>query len=110
VIPPGQTADVELKFEPPTALDPSTLPIYSGFIEFQSQEETLKVTYMGVVGSLKDEIVLDSSDSFFGAALPTVLNDTGDVQTGPQNYTFVGEDVPKLLLRLVLCALVEFPL
>ncbi|KAK7473104.1 hypothetical protein VKT23_001205 [Stygiomarasmius scandens] len=101
VIPPGQTADVELKFEPPTALDPSTLPIYSGFIEFQSQEETLKVTYMGVVGSLKDEIVLDSSDSFFGAALPTILNDTGDVQTGPQNYTFVGEDVPKLLLRLL---------
>jgi len=49
---------------------------------------------------LKDKQVLDNTDVLFGVDLPVVLDSTGNVQEGPTNYTFVGDDFPTLLFRL----------
>ncbi|KAJ7346952.1 subtilisin-like protease, partial [Mycena albidolilacea] len=98
---PGATKQVHAIFTPPSGVDNTTLPVYSGFIHVTSPAETLKVTYLGVAASLKATSVLDSTDEFFGIGLPAVINANGRPQEGPTNYTFMGQDFPFLLLRQV---------
>ncbi|KAF8149470.1 pyrolysin [Crassisporium funariophilum] len=97
---PGQTQTVVATFKPPTGLDKSTFPVFSGFIEIAGPSENLHVTYLGLQGSLKDMQVIDNTDVIFGVPIPAVLDAAGDVQSGPANYTFVNGDVPTLLWRL----------
>ena len=97
---PGQTVSVTATITPPSGVDASTFPVYSGFIQIESKDETLHVTYLGVANALKRKMVTDNTDEFFGVPLPTLLDSTGDVQDGPLNYTFVGEDFPTFLGRL----------
>ncbi|PPQ90634.1 hypothetical protein CVT25_006617 [Psilocybe cyanescens] len=99
---PGQTQTVTAVFKPPTGFDASTFPVFSGFIQVAgaSAADTFHVSYLGLQGSLKNKQVIDDTDVFFGVPIPALLDSAGDVQAGPLNYTFVGDDVPTLLWRL----------
>lgn len=99
---PGQTQTVIATFRFPNSLDPTTFPVFSGFIQVAgpSVADTAHVSYLGLQGSLKTAQVIDDTDVFFGTPIPTLLDSNGDVQAGPLNYTFVNEDVPTLLWRL----------
>ncbi|PPQ89471.1 hypothetical protein CVT25_011997 [Psilocybe cyanescens] len=98
---PGQSQTVVASFRPPTGLDASTYPVYSGFIDVVSGSEKYHVSYLGLVGSLKNKQVVDNTDYFFGFPIPAILDAAGDIQGGAANYTFVDGDYPSLLWRLV---------
>lgn len=100
VVLPGQTAKVLATFRPPRGLDNTQFPVFSGFIQLTAPGETYHVSYLGLSASLKDKQVIDNTDEFFGVPLPTLLDSAGNVQAGPANYTFVGDDAPALLFRL----------
>jgi hypothetical protein len=89
-------------FSPPKDVDQSRYPVYSGFIEVNgpTAADSYHVSYLGLLGSLKDKQVLDDTDAFFDVPLPVVLNPAQEAQLGPMNYTFVGDDAPMLLYRL----------
>jgi hypothetical protein len=86
-------------FTPPSGLDATTYPTYSGFIQVTSGTENLHLSYIGLAASLKDKQTLDDTDYFFGVPIPLILDAVGDIQTEPTNYTFVGGDFPTLLWR-----------
>lgn len=98
---PFQTVRITVFITPPSGVDASTFPVYSGFIKIQSGSENLHVTYLGLAASLKTKQVIDNTDEFFGVPLPALLDAAGDVQPGATNYTFVGDDFPTLLTRYV---------
>ncbi|KAF9488775.1 hypothetical protein BDN71DRAFT_1512742, partial [Pleurotus eryngii] len=63
---PGHSKDVTIKFAPPNNANPKQLPVYSGFIRIASPDEALKVTYLGTVGSLRAEPIIDQTEQYFG--------------------------------------------
>jgi len=89
-------------FTPPSGLDASTYPVYSGFIDVTSGSETVHVSYLGLLGSLKDKQVIDTTDAVLGFKVPAILNATQHPQVDPTNYTFVGKDHPSFVFRFVL--------
>ncbi|KAI0045501.1 subtilisin-like protease [Auriscalpium vulgare] len=97
---PGQSWPISVHVTPPTTGDPTTVPIFSGFIKIQSETEITHATYLGLKGSLRDVQVVDNTDVTFGFDLPALIDTSGSPQTGPFNYTFVGYDWPLGLLRL----------
>ncbi|KAK2464348.1 hypothetical protein APHAL10511_003805 [Amanita phalloides] len=97
----GSTVKIEATITPPTGVDSTLFPVYSGFIEIDSGTERLHVTYLGLAASLKNKQVVDDTSTFFGFGLPAVSKPNGQVQSGPTNYTFIHGNVPKLLFRLV---------
>ncbi|CDO69143.1 hypothetical protein BN946_scf185042.g45 [Trametes cinnabarina] len=97
---PGQTQEITAHFAPPTGLDPTTFPVFSGFIEIANAEESYQVSYLGSVGSLKDVQVVDDTDVFFGVNLPILTDSAGNFLLNATNFTFVGDDFPMVLLRL----------
>ncbi|TDZ40669.1 Minor extracellular protease vpr [Colletotrichum trifolii] len=59
VVPAGGSADVKLTVAPPSGLNATLLPVYSGYITLDgSNGETLSVPYLGVGGSMRDTPVL----------------------------------------------------
>lgn len=96
---PGQTQTIFAHITPPKAVDATTFPVFSGFIDITSATEILHVTYLGLAAALKDKQVIDDTDEFFGVPLPAVLDSVGDVQVNATNYTFVGDDFPTILFR-----------
>ena len=90
---------MSVSISPPKGLDSSTYPVFSGFITISNGAESYHVTYLGIAASLRDKQVLDTTDEFFGVDLPALLDSQGNIQDGPVNYTFVGDDVPTLLTR-----------
>ena len=44
--------------------------------------------------------MVDNSDVFFGVNLPALGASNGSFILGPQNFTFVGDDFPTLVMRL----------
>ena len=96
---PGKTQTVKVKFTQPTGLDPKTFPVYSGFIEVNSESESLHAVYLGMVGDLKTKQVLDNTSSFFGFQIPAIITPNFQPQVQPTNYTFNGTDNPFLLFR-----------
>ncbi|KAJ6625831.1 subtilisin-like protease [Mycena sp. CBHHK59/15] len=98
---PGQTQQVVATVKPPTGVDTTTFPVYSGFIQVTSGTEVLHATYLGLAASLKDKQVVDNTDAIFGVALPAILDSAGDIQDAPVNYTFIGDDAPTILWRQV---------
>jgi hypothetical protein len=96
---PGQSHQVVATITPPKGVDATTFPVYSGFIDVTSGNETVHATYLGLAASLKDAQVVDNTDIIFGIDLPALLDSQGNVQDGPLNYTFVGDDAPTLLWR-----------
>ncbi|KAI0363362.1 subtilisin-like protease [Pilatotrama ljubarskyi] len=97
---PGQTQEITAHITPPTGLDPTTFPVFSGFIELANAEESFQVTYLGLAGALKDVQVVDDTDVFFGVDLPVLTDAAGNFLTGPTNFTFIGDDAPTVLMRL----------
>jgi hypothetical protein len=93
----------------PTSLDPTTFPVFSGFIQLvgPTVSQSFHVSYLGLAGSLKNKQVVDDTDVFFGVPLPTLLDASGNVQAGPANYTFVNGDGPTLLWRYALLFFVD---
>ncbi|KAF8893560.1 subtilisin-like protease [Infundibulicybe gibba] len=97
---PGKTQSVTAHFTLPTGIDASTFPLFSGFIQITSGSENLHVSYIGLGAALKDKQVVDNTDVFFGAPLPFLIDAGGNIETGPLNFTFVGNDFPTLVFRL----------
>ncbi|OCH84198.1 subtilisin-like protease [Obba rivulosa] len=97
---PGQTQEITAHITPPSGVDPSILPIFSGFIEIASGTESYQVTYLGLAASLINAQVVDDSDVFFGVDLPVIIDASGNFQNTTTNYTFVGADFPSVLMRL----------
>ncbi|KAJ7602261.1 peptidase S8/S53 domain-containing protein [Roridomyces roridus] len=98
---PGQAQQVVATISPPQGLDPSTLPVYSGFIYATSGNDSVHATYLGVAAPLRNAQVLDDTDSIFGFNLPVILDPNGNPQNTPTNYTFVGGNAPTVLWRQV---------
>ncbi|KAI0335098.1 subtilisin-like protease [Cubamyces sp. BRFM 1775] len=97
---PGQTQEITALISPPTGLDPTTVPVFSGFIEISNAQESYQVSYLGLAGALKDVQVVDDTDVFFGVNLPVLTDAAGNFITNATNFTFVGDDAPTVLLRL----------
>ncbi|TFK67380.1 subtilisin-like protease [Pluteus cervinus] len=97
----GASQEVTATFSFPDWVDPSSYPVYSGFIEITGQKDILQVSYLGLGAALKDKQVLDNTADFFGVTLPAILDSEGNVQLDTANYTFKGLDYPTLLFRLV---------
>jgi hypothetical protein len=102
-VPPGGSQIVVAVFRPPTGIDKTTFPVFSGFIQVigPTVAETFHVSYLGLAASLKDKQVLDDTDVFFGMKIPVLLDSVGNVQSAPLNYTFVNDDMPTLLWRCI---------
>ena len=97
---PGQTQQITAHITPPSSIDPSILPVFSGFVQVESATETFHVTYLGVGAALKDAQVVDNTNTFLGVDLPVLTDPAGTFFTNATNFTFVGDDVPQLLVRL----------
>lgn len=111
MVPPGEKATITATFTPPVGLDPSTYPVYSGWITVASKSDVLQLPYVGAVGVLGNKDTIDPSADLFGFTTPTLIDRaTGQPQDGPQNYTLVGEDEPFLLLRYVVSIQCDTPL
>ncbi len=97
---PGQTQTVTVSITPPKGLDAKTFPVFSGFIELANGNERFQVTYLGLANSLKNMPVVDNTNVFFGVNLPTMVDPDGNFFSTPENFTFVDDDSPSVLLRL----------
>ncbi|KAG9012621.1 hypothetical protein FRB90_006564 [Tulasnella sp. 427] len=99
---PFVPAALTVTFTPPSGLDPSTFPVYSGQIQISNGKETVSSSYMGLAANMKDMPVIDNTAFYFGVTLPFVLDNAGVVQssTTTKTYTFVGNDYPLLFYRL----------
>ena len=95
----GQTREVVVTVQPPGGVDKSRFPVYSGYINIDSPGESQRVTYLGLAANLKDKQILDHSDKWVNATLPAILNSTNAAQTTPTNFTFVGNDFPRIAWR-----------
>ncbi|KAK1221838.1 hypothetical protein PQX77_015337 [Marasmius sp. AFHP31] len=109
---PNESKTISAEFTPPSGLDSKTLPVYSGFLQVGDDGDDeiglLHVSYMGVVGFLYDQPVLDVTDEYQkGFTLPAIV--TGEeeqensytVQSQAQTYDFKGnESYPNLMFRL----------
>jgi hypothetical protein len=96
----GKSVNVDVRFKAPTGLDASTLPTYSGWITVTSPQDSYVVGYLGTVGSLYEQQVIDNTDEFFGFPTPAAVNANGEVQKEATNYTFTGTSYPSLVWRL----------
>lgn len=100
---PGQTNIVLLKFTAPSGLDPTTFPIYSGWIQIAGGSNTVSVPYMGVAAKMKSMPVIDPTPYYLGINTPTIIDNTGKIQSGTESYSFQNGDYPTVLYRFVLC-------
>ena len=97
---PGQTRSVSVQITPPTGLDAKQFPVFSGFLELANGDERYQVSYLGLAASLRDMTVIDDTDAFFGEAIPSLVDASGNLLDGPANFTFVGNDFPSAVMRL----------
>jgi len=95
---PGQSGTITADFTAP-AIDAKGYPAYSGHIEISSPLETLRVSYLGVLGSVHEQQLLDHSDVPLNSSLPLIQLPDGSVQNTTTKYTFSDEDYPTLVLR-----------
>jgi len=95
---PGESSTITAKFTPP-AITAKGYPAYSGHIEISSSLETLRVSYLGVLGSVHEQQLLDRSDVPFNASLPFIQLPDGNIQNTTTSYTFADGDYPKLVSR-----------
>ena len=98
-IDPGNSEVIVAEFTAPTIEGNGSYPVYSGHIVITCGMETLRVGYLGVIGSVKDIQLLAHSDSSVTYSLPALQDSNGDVQNGTTKYTFVGPDTPTLEYR-----------
>lgn len=75
--------------------------VYSGWIEITGGNETYRVTYFGVAGSLKEKQVLDRTAEHFGEAIPAISkNGTFVAANATEPFTFEDDETsPELIFR-----------
>jgi hypothetical protein len=75
--------------------------VYSGWIEITGGNETYRVTYLGVAGSLKEKKIIDDTDEFTETVLPSIaLNGTFVSGSTPTSFNFESNDTsPELVWR-----------
>ncbi|KAI1341412.1 peptidase [Xylariaceae sp. FL0016] len=106
----GATAEVALTLTPPTALNATLLPVYSGYITLNSSKsEALSLPYLGVQGSLYDTptiqegydggVYLSSSSGHFN--IPVAANTTFTINA-PGNASTGSVIYPSLVFSLTL--------
>ncbi|CAE6439730.1 unnamed protein product [Rhizoctonia solani] len=101
---PGMSATATLVFTPPTGLNSSSFPVYSGYIQATGSDgTTLRSTYLGLAASLKDMRVVDNTTTIFGAGkkLPLIQDKNNQTVNGSATFTMQGTDYPLLVYRLV---------
>ncbi|CAE6533031.1 unnamed protein product [Rhizoctonia solani] len=102
-VPAGWSLPVIVTIKPPTGLDATTFPVYSGYIKATGSDgTTLQSTYIGVAAKLKDAKVLDNTDGYFGVKLPLITDKDGNPVSSTESatYTLNGTDTPLMLYRL----------
>ncbi|KIO16474.1 hypothetical protein M407DRAFT_33880 [Tulasnella calospora MUT 4182] len=72
VVPPGESKKVTVDIYQPNGVDGKKIPVFSGFLKIESASDSVHVSYMGVVGKMKDLQVLDRTSDVFGVAMPFV--------------------------------------
>ncbi|EJD44569.1 subtilisin-like protein [Auricularia subglabra TFB-10046 SS5] len=90
----GQSAMFTATISAPAGVDPKLLPVVSGSIVIDgSQGDALRVSYMGIAGSLRDAQTISTSNDMLvpeSGGLPAVIpvgrNESG-AQRGSRNYT-----------------------
>ena len=97
---PGQSQQVTVQITPPSGLNASDFPVFSGFLEIANAQESFQVTYLGLGAALKNAQVVDNTDTFFGEKIPAIVDANGNFITGPQNFTFNSTDFPSVVMRL----------
>ncbi|EIW70787.1 hypothetical protein TREMEDRAFT_68225 [Tremella mesenterica DSM 1558] len=98
---PGQTTIIILSFSPPSGLDSKQFPVYSGYIKISGGSTIASIPYLGLAAKMKNMPVLDPTAYYLGIDTPVIMTPSNDVQSGPQTYTFQGDDYPTILYRLV---------
>ncbi|KAG8732163.1 hypothetical protein FRC10_001188 [Ceratobasidium sp. 414] len=99
---PGSSTKIAVSFTAPAGLDAKTFPVYSGFIQAKGSDgSSLHSTYLGVAAALKDMKVIDNTDLYFGVKLPHVKDGKGKPIDTTTTYLMEGDDMPKLVYRLV---------
>ncbi|KAL0934930.1 subtilisin-like serine protease pr1c [Colletotrichum truncatum] len=74
-VPAGGSAEVHFAAVPPTGLNATLLPVYSGYITLEgSNGETLSLPYLGVAGSMHDTPVLVPGIALSGVYLSSTDN------------------------------------
>ena len=94
---PGHSEIIIAEFTAPTIEGNGSYPVYSGRIVITSGSDTLRVAYLGSIGSVKDIQLLESSDPTANFTLPALQSSDGKGQNGTTKYTFVGPDIPTLV-------------
>ena len=93
---PGQSTAITAKFTAP-AIEEKVYPAYTGHIEITSHWETLRVSYLGVVGSVEEIPLMAHSDPSVNFSLPALQRPDGSSQNGTTTYTFIDDDFPTLV-------------
>lgn len=89
-----------VSIKPPSGVDASTFPVYSGYITISSSiGETFSIPYMGVAARMRDMAILDQSDDFFEVQIPIMLTSAGDIADPGSSFSLVGDDYPAILYR-----------
>jgi hypothetical protein len=99
-VPPGASQKVVVSFTPPTGLDASRYPVYSGFVEVTSGSESYHVSYIGLAASLKDHQIFDNTTTVVPIPSPSLLKN-GTILVQPTNFTFNDTDYPTIFWRFV---------
>jgi len=63
----------------------------------------VSVPYMGVAAKMKSMPVIDPTPYYLGINTPTIIDNTGKIQSGTESYSFQNGDYPTVLYRFVLC-------
>ncbi|KAH7337244.1 subtilisin-like protease [Rhizoctonia solani] len=104
MVPSGFSVSVTLTFTPPTGLNSSSFPVYSGYIQANGSDGTiLRSTYLGLAASLKDMRVVDNTTTIFGAGkkIPLIQDKNNQTVNSSATFTMQGTDYPMMLYRLV---------
>lgn len=98
---PGASQKVVVTFRPPTGLDTSRYPLYSGFVEVTSGLETYHVSYIGLAASLRDHQLFDNSTFVVPISSPSLIstNLKTNISTQPTEFTFNSTDNPSFFCR-----------
>ncbi|KAJ1305221.1 hypothetical protein OPQ81_000250 [Rhizoctonia solani] len=105
IVPAGSFASINVTIKPPTDLNTTRFPVYSGYIRATSSDNsTLHSTYIGVAARLKDMKVIDNTAAYFGdVQLPVMMDAVGNPipSNGSAMFTLNGTDTPINIFRLL---------
>ncbi|KAI5919318.1 peptidase S8/S53 domain-containing protein [Camillea tinctor] len=101
IVPAGDTANVTVTAIPPSGLNATLLPVYSGYITMNgSNGDSLSLPYQGVVGSMLSTPVLDSSlVAVVEYNTPVPANKSYTIPRPSSNGTVDQSIVPNVLVR-----------